>query len=409
MLGSALHYPPLWYWIGIAAILWGVERLHRFIRFGWVNGWYGGMSRAIPFKAGPKYGPAPTQDYGLSTLGPRPDSAYGEKPLPRDPFSGGSLASASASVSEFGSRLDSEYDVGTYDSKYSTDGDAYFDHYNNPQPLSSISAATQRNATGRDRATGSTPSSAIPFEGTAGNAPVNFTGRPNSDMDLRAQSMLAPEARSVTIPPGYGHAQLLPSRTVRITLRVPRPFAWTAGEHVLLWIPEISRWQSHPFSILSTYEEEDEVEIVLLIKARKGFTAKLFEETRRRLMQTAGIQMEKNQRQSLNSMSMEGQDPPPVLYRVWVDGPHGSASRANPGNHESVVIVCGGTGVSFGISILNYLCRAMSNRTSGVKWHGFRSGRFVTQRVRFVWIVREFGMSLSTFSDRCITHLESLS
>lgn len=399
MLGSALHYPPLWYWIGIAAILWGVERLHRFIKFGWVNGWYGGMSRAIPFKAGPKYGPAPTQDYGMSTLGPRPDSAYAEKPLPRDPFSGGSLASASASVSEFGSRLDSEYDVGTYDSKYSVDGDAYFDHYNNPQPLPSMSATTQRNPSGRNRAIGSTPSSAIPSEGTAGTAPVNFAGRPNSEMDLRAQSMVVPEPRSVTIPPGYGHAQLLPSKTVRITLRVPRPFAWTAGEHVLLWIPEISRWQSHPFSILSTYEEEDEVEIVLLIKARKGFTAKLFEETRRRLMQTAGIQLEKNQRQSLNSMSMEGQDPPPVLYRVWVDGPHGSASRANPGNHESVVIVCGGTGVSFGISILNYLCRAMSNRTSGVKWHGFRSGRFVTQRVRFVWIVREFGKSFAAHPE----------
>lgn len=331
-------------------------------------------------------------------LGPRPDSAYEEKPLPRDPFSTGSLAYASASVSEFGSRLDSEYDVGTYDSKYSVEGDAYFDHYNNPQPMSSVSAATQRNPAGRDGAIGRTPSGVMSFDqNNAGNFQVNSAIRSSSGMDMRVQSVLAPEARSVTIPPGYGHAQLLPSKTVRITLRVPRPFTWTPGQHVLLWIPEISRWQSHPFSILSVHEEQAEVEIVLLIKARKGFTAKLFEETRRRIMQTAGIQLEKAQRQSLASMSMEGQDPPPVLYRVWVDGPHGSAARANPGSHESIVIVCGGTGVSFGISILNYLCRAMSNRSSGIKWLGFRSGRFLTQRVRFVWIVREFGMCFRFF------------
>ncbi|KAI5452321.1 hypothetical protein NCC49_000884 [Naganishia albida] len=387
MLGCALHYPPLWYWIGIAAILWGLERIHRFIKFGWVNGWYGGMRRSIPFKAGAKYGPAPTQDDAALPLGGRPDSAFLEKPLPRDPFSTGSLASASASVSDFGSRLDSEYDVGTYDSKYSVNGDAYFDNYND---LLSRPEPQPRMPSGRGPGASRAQNRAL-SEGFAGSAAVNFDGRPSSQVDSRVQSVLLPEPRAVTIPPGYGYAQVLPSRTVRLTVRVPRPFAWTAGQHVLLWVPEISRWQSHPFSILSTYEEDNEVEIVLLIKARKGFTAKLFNETRKRLIQTAGIQLEKNDRQSFNtSMTTERQDPPPVLYRVWLDGPHGSAPRANPGNHESVLLVCGGTGVSFGISILNYLCRAMSNRNSGLKWHGFRGGRFVTQRVRFVWIVREF-------------------
>jgi hypothetical protein len=341
------------------------------------------MRRSIPFKAGAKYGPAPTQDDAALVHGGRVESAYLEKPLPRDPFSNGSLASASASVSDFGSRLDSEYDVGTYDSKYSVNGDAPFDNYNDllyrpdPQP---------RIPSGRGPGTQQVRSNVL-SDGFTGNAPVNFDGRPSSQVDSRVQSVLVPEPRSVTIPPGYGYAQVLPSRTVRLTVRVPRPFSWTAGQHVLLWVPEISRWQSHPFSILSTYEEDNEVEIVLLIKARKGFTAKLFNETRRRLMQTAGIQMEKNN----NASIANPQDPPPVLYRVWLDGPHGSAPRANPGNHESVLLVCGGTGVSFGISVLNYLCRAMSNRNAGLKWHGFRGGRFVTQRVRFVWIVREFG------------------
>lgn len=389
MLGCALHYPPLWYWIGIAAILWGLERIHRFIKFGWVNGWYGGMRRSIPFKAGPKYGPAPTQDDAGLAMGGRPDSAYLEKTLPRDPFSTNSLASASASISDFGSRLDSEYDVGTYESKYSVNGDAYFDNYNDL--LQSRPGPQQRMPSGRGPSAPNAQSNTL-SEGFAGNAPVNFDGRPSSQVDARVQSVLVPEPRFVTIPPGYGYAQILPSRTVRLTVRVPRPFSWTAGQHILLWVPEVSRWQSHPFSILSTYEEDNEVEIVLLIKARKGFTAKLFNETRRRLLQTAGIQMEKNNRQSFNtSMTAGGQDPPPVLYRVWLDGPHGSAPRANPGNHESILLVCGGTGVSFGISMLNYLCRAMSNRNAGVKWHGFRGGRFVTQRVRFVWIVREFG------------------
>ncbi|KAJ9110493.1 hypothetical protein QFC19_001619 [Naganishia cerealis] len=380
MLGSALHYPPLWYWIGIAAILWGIERIHRFIKFGWVNGWYGGMNRSIPFKAGPQYGPAPTYDYGMNPNDIRPQSDILEKSLPRDPFSETSLASGSASVSEFGSRLGSEYDVGTYDSKYSMDGDGYSDTYGNIPQLN-----------GNQRNVAQVPRSRVTSQTHGNHALMPLDGPASGPGNVRTQSMVVPQPRSVTIPPGYGHAQILPSRTVRLTLRVPRPFVWTAGQHILLWVPEISRWQSHPFSILSTYEEDNEVEIVLLIKARKGFTAKLFNETQKRLTQIAGPQLEKQQHQSVNTLlTMEGQDLPPILYRVWVDGPHGSAPRANPGNHESVLLVCGGTGVSFGISMLNYLCRAMSNRDAGVKWHGFRGGRFLTQRVRFVWIVREF-------------------
>ncbi|KAJ9090746.1 hypothetical protein QFC21_007375, partial [Naganishia friedmannii] len=393
MLGSALHYPPLWYWIGIAAILWAVERLHRFIKFGWINGWYGGMNRSIPFKAGPKYGPAPTHEYGMDPNDVRPQSTLLERPLPRDPFSESSLASASGSVSEFGSRTGSEYDVGTYDSKYSMDGDRYSDTYGNANPLN-------RNPFGRAEYGMPAPHNRAPSQDFANVARTNFEGHAAPPGTARSQSMIIPQARAVTIPPGYGHAQILPSRTVRLTVRVPRPFVWTAGQHILLWVPEISRWQSHPFSILSTYEEDNEVEIVLLIKARKGFTAKLFDETQRRMMETAGTQLEKNQRQSV----MDAQDLPPILYRVWIDGPHGSAPRANPGNHESVLLVCGGTGVSFGISMLNYLCRAMSNRDAGVKWHGFRGGRFVTRRVRFVWIVREFAELawVSTMLKECL-------
>jgi len=82
-----------------------------------------------------------------------------------------------------------------------------------------------------------------------------------------------------------------------------------------LWIPEISRFQSHPFSILSTWDEDHETEVVLLVKARKGFTAKLFEETRKRVFAAAGLAVTKEKHQSFQSMLTLGVQaaPPPVI------------------------------------------------------------------------------------------------
>lgn len=80
--------------------------------------------------------------------------------------------------------------------------------------------------------------------------------------------------------------------------------------------------------------------------------------------------------------------------RAFVEGPFGSAARTNWDSHSTAVIVAGGSGVSFGLSVLEYLCLCLSGRDGkdfGSSHGVLRHPKFLVTRVRFVWLVREFG------------------
>jgi len=68
--------------------------------------------------------------------------------------------------------------------------------------------------------------------------------------------------------------------------------------------------------------------------------------------------------------------------------------RAHWGSHSTVLIIVGGSGVSFGMSILEYVCLCLAGRDGkrlGGRPGGWGREGYSTQRVRFVWLVREFG------------------
>nr|KIR88182.1 ferric-chelate reductase [Cryptococcus tetragattii IND107] len=181
-----------------------------------------------------------------------------------------------------------------------------------------------------------------------------------------------------TIPIGHAQAQLLPSRTVRLTVRVARPFHWAPGQSVLLYLPELSWFQSHPFTILNN----DPNEIMLLVKARKGLTRRLFNYVRKRSLAAIGINSVKDRRISLPSMRTSSGESnlyvPPIFLKAWVDGPMGSSERVRWKDHSSVVVVCGGSGVSFGAAICEHVCMSIKNQIGK------------TRRIRFCWVVREY-------------------
>jgi hypothetical protein len=149
------------------------------------------------------------------------------------------------------------------------------------------------------------------------------------------------------IPVGCARAQLLPSRTVRLTIRLARGMAHAPGQSVLLTLPDLSPVQAHPFTICNN----DRNVIVLLVKARKGLTRELHDMV---------------QRSS------------PGYIRAYVEGPTGSSVRVRWDTFSTVLIICGGSGVSFGLSLCDYLCSEMALR------------RARTTRIRFVWVVREY-------------------
>ena len=384
----AVHHPVLWYWMAAAGGLWAAERAVRLMRFARINGFSrrrAGHSNLIAGKPYRDTTLGADGSYGMADI-KQPakysyDTPYADKTLPKVPQSEIPGSRSDTPLNYSGSR---EFGAG---------GAGYYDE-GSLQPLGSYeSRVAQYGGDTYSRDGRSTPASSTAVS-HGGYFPVNAHERQKSEAsmydtaDRRSIPTLPvagqPESSALVAPPipvGYAQAQLLPSRTLRLTIRTAHPLRWAPGQSVLLYLPELSRFQSHPFTILNN----DPSEIVLLVKARKGLTRQLFDLVRRKSLANMGLSGMPDKRLSLASMQTGNQGSvtvPPVHVRAMVDGPMGSAGRVRWGDFSSVVIICGGSGVSFGVAICDYL----SNVISGRRGRGFK-----TQRVRFCWVAREYG------------------
>jgi hypothetical protein len=193
-------------------------------------------------------------------------------------------------------------------------------------------------------------------------------------------------------PPGYAHAELLSGATVRLTFITPGFLSWAPGQHFIIGIPSVSKIDTHPFTSASICDDQATSEagraIVFLVRSKNGWTRQL-----RELVLSLS---------SRGEVLAPGENTPPgtimppngVLLKMYVDGPFGSSVRAHWGSHSTVLIIVGGSGVSFGMSILEYVCLCLAGRDGkrlGGRPGGWGREGYSTQRVRFVWLVREFG------------------
>ncbi|KAG0149940.1 hypothetical protein CROQUDRAFT_652916 [Cronartium quercuum f. sp. fusiforme G11] len=161
-----------------------------------------------------------------------------------------------------------------------------------------------------------------------------------------------PKPSTHHIPPGFALAQLLPGETVRLRLRlVQGRTSWSAGQYVLVCLPSVSWWQTHPYTIANSCLLSEE-EMVLIVRARGGLTRGLY-----------------------NQLAVG--DGKPVLVRCMISQPLGSSSRIGWSGFESVVVICGGSGISFGTGLLEELVA------------GLAGGQTRVRRIRFVWILRD--------------------
>ncbi|EST05457.2 Ferric reductase transmembrane component-like domain protein [Kalmanozyma brasiliensis GHG001] len=278
------------------------------------------------------------------------------------------------------------------------------------QPLS-VPGSTYPPLSGRSRNDSSAALAARPstmFSVMSGSMPRQLRPRPAMSADVAA-----------VIRPGFAFVQLLPGKTLRLTLRTPNKMSWKPGQWVYLNMPNVRFWESHPFTIASAHDADfpvatqfvdadtekglahaqkakgEERTMVLLVRCRHGFTRQLWNfVAKKRQMQ---IQAAADAHQGASMYGMPGTAMVPTLgkdttgvhIRAIVDGPYGSSDRTHWGIHSSIVIICGGSGVSFGMSVLEHLCACMVGAVTLGK--GGKGGKkFLTQRVRFVWIVREF-------------------
>lgn len=199
------------------------------------------------------------------------------------------------------------------------------------------------------------------------------------------------EPTNLYLPPtGYAHAELLSGRTVRLRYISPGPFSWAPGQHFLINIPSVSKFTSHPFTAATVCDErsgDSGRELVFLVRAKKGWTKELWDSIVKL--------MARHESHPPGEQPTKGTEAPPrgVLMRMYIDGPFGSSVRARWGSHSTVLIVAGGSGVSFGLSILEFISKCLSGRDGkhlGGCPGGWGKKSFSTVRVRFVWLVREF-------------------
>lgn len=128
--------------------------------------------------------------------------------------------------------------------------------------------------------------------------------------------------------------------------------------------------ESHPFTIASlptdTNGNQDtekatvqKDEMVLLVRVEAGFTARLHER--------------------IQELVADGREP--VMSSI-VDGPYGHGPDV--GAFHDVLIIVGGTGVSFGLPVLQTAVRMMQNPLNPCS------------RVQLVWIAKDCGMSFAS-------------
>ena len=108
-------------------------------------------------------------------------------------------------------------------------------------------------------------------------------------------------------------------------------FSWKAGQHVLLWCPTLGPLESHPFTIANIPDggnrEKSPNKVQLIIRARSGFTRKLF-------------------RRAVSSQATSS-----AAVTAFLTGPFGNLPTWN--TYETLVLISASTGASFTLPILD--------------------------------------------------------
>ena len=169
--------------------------------------------------------------------------------------------------------------------------------------------------------------------------------------------------------------EALPSDACRVTFELVRPWRYTPGCHVYAYLPGVSLWMSHPFSIawheqrpmpylsledekLPTTNSELDIprpgrtmtSISLVMAKRSGMTEKLYNKAR---ASPTGI----------------------ITMRGAVEGPYGGLESLH--SYGTAFLFAGGVGITHQISHVRDLLE------------GFEAGTVATRKIVLIWSVRQ--------------------
>jgi FAD-binding domain len=140
--------------------------------------------------------------------------------------------------------------------------------------------------------------------------------------------------------------------TITATITVPRPIVVEAGQYINIWVPSVSLFSSHPFTVVS-WSPDPVKELKLFIQQRKGFTSRL------------------QSRAELHSTSSS-------VSRMLFSGPHGSGPPV--WDYEHILFFVQDYGIAAALPHLQKLVL------------GRARGHNKPRRVHVLWHVHEIGM-----------------
>ncbi|KAI0480613.1 ferric reductase like transmembrane component [Xylariaceae sp. FL0804] len=160
--------------------------------------------------------------------------------------------------------------------------------------------------------------------------------------------------------------EALPGNAVRVTVTMARPWTFRPGQHAYLYLPSISFWQSHPFSLAWSEEAESlgndklamnrtdvlamrKTAMSFVIRARTGMTNSLY--------QRAASQ------------------PDGRLHTTClVEGPYGGEEPLH--SYGTAMLFAGGVGITYTVPHVRDLVA------------GYANGTVATRKIVLVWIIQ---------------------
>ena len=155
--------------------------------------------------------------------------------------------------------------------------------------------------------------------------------------------------------------------TVKATITVSRPLVIDAGQYVNIWVPSVSLFSSHPFTITS-WSPDPVRRFELFIQRRQGFTSRLHD--RAELHRDISVQS-----------------------RMLFSGPHGSSLRV--WDFEHVLLFVQDFGIAAALPHLQKLV------------HGRARGQRKTRRVHVLWHVNNIGIRRAVTLGASLTTVDA--
>jgi predicted ferric reductase len=160
--------------------------------------------------------------------------------------------------------------------------------------------------------------------------------------------------------------EALPGGACRVTVSMARPWTFKPGQHAYLYMPSISYWQSHPFSVAWSEESEhldgdklpmDRTDILaskkttmsFIIRGRTGFTGTLYNKA---------------------SACAEGK----MMTSAYLEGPYGGMHMMH--SYGTVMLFAGGVGITQAVPHVRDLVI------------GYNNGSVAARKVVLVWIIQ---------------------